>query len=195
VFTTDGVPVKVRGRNAFVGLCRKDKSVPVSIAYHCTIHQEVLCTKVVSFKRVINAVTKANSILSVNLKHRLFKAVLEGVESEYAYSGLILRTDVRWQCTGRVVSRFLEPVPEIQEFLESINEKYEQLTGPYWLLDLAFLRDLTVKINVLNLELQVKDKNNAAEMPFQVPAAKNGWRPLIYSITKIFARILHIPSV
>jgi hypothetical protein len=73
---------------------------------------------------------------------------------------LILRTDVRWQCTGRVVSRFLERVPEIQEFLESRNEKYEQQTGPYWLLDLAFLRDLTVKINVLNLELQVKDKTS-----------------------------------
>jgi hypothetical protein len=61
---------------------------------------------------------------------------------------------------GKVVSRFLELIPQIQEFLESRNETYEQLTDPCWLLDLAFLTDLTLKLNMLNLELQGKDKTH-----------------------------------
>jgi hypothetical protein len=32
--TTDGAPAMVGSRNGFVGLCRKDESIPVSIAYH-----------------------------------------------------------------------------------------------------------------------------------------------------------------
>jgi hypothetical protein len=104
----------------------------------------------------MNVVTKImNSIRSVSLKHRLFKALLEGVESEH--SDLILHTEILWLSMGKVVSRFLELTPQIQEILESRNETYEQLTDPCWLLDLAFLTDLTLKLNMLNLELQGKD--------------------------------------
>jgi hypothetical protein len=42
--------------------------------------------------------------------------------------------------------------------LEYRNEKYEQLTVPCWLPDLAFLTDLTLKVYVLNLELKGKYK-------------------------------------
>jgi hypothetical protein len=44
---------------------------------------------------------------------------------------------------GKVVSRFLELIPQIHEFFESRNETYDQLTDPSWLLDLAFLTDLS----------------------------------------------------
>jgi hypothetical protein len=144
-------------RNGFVGLCRKDESIPVSIAYQCIIHQEALCTKVVSFKHVMNVVTKTiNSIRSVSLKHRLFKALLEGVESEHSD---LLDTEVRCLSMGEVVSRFLELIPQIQDFLQSRNETYEQLTDPCWLLDLSCLTYLNLKLNMLNLELQGKDKH------------------------------------
>jgi hypothetical protein len=61
----------------------------------------------------MNVVTKIiNSIRSVSLKHRPFKALLEGVESEH--SDLILHTEVRWLSMGKVVSRFLELIPQIR---------------------------------------------------------------------------------
>jgi hypothetical protein len=60
--------------------CWKNESIPVSILYHCIIHQ-ALCTKVVSFKHVTNVVTIKiiNSIHSISLKHRLFKVHLGGL--------------------------------------------------------------------------------------------------------------------
>jgi hypothetical protein len=56
--TTDGAYAMVDSRTGFVCICRKDESMPVSIAYRCVIHQEDLCTKVVNFKHVINLITK-----------------------------------------------------------------------------------------------------------------------------------------
>ena len=50
-------------------------------------------------------------------------------------------------------------MPEIKEFLrESKHADYIQLNDHRWLLDLAFLTDLTNMLNDLNLQLQGKDK-------------------------------------
>jgi hypothetical protein len=85
-------------------------------AYLCIIHQEALCIKVVNLKRANNMVTKIiNSVLFVRLKHRLFKAQMEGVESEY--SDLILHTEFRPLRKCEVLSKFLELIPKIQELL------------------------------------------------------------------------------
>lgn len=56
--TTDGAPATVGSRNGFLSLCRKDRSILVSTAYHCIIHQGALCMEVVNFKHVTNVVTK-----------------------------------------------------------------------------------------------------------------------------------------
>ncbi|MBN3283064.1 GT2D2 protein, partial [Polyodon spathula] len=42
-------------------------------------------------------------------------------------------------------------------FLEERNEHYQELSDQLWLTDLAFLTDLTSKLNTVNLELQGKD--------------------------------------
>lgn len=39
------------------------------------------------------------------------------------------------------------------------NEEHDELSDDAWLLDLGFLTDLTAKLNVLNTELQGKDKH------------------------------------
>jgi hypothetical protein len=62
---------------------------------------------------------------------------------------------------GKFVSKFLEPIPQIQGCLGSRNEKQKQLTGPSWLLDLRFLADLTLELSGLNLELKWRDKHTA----------------------------------
>lgn len=57
------------------------------------------------------------------------------------------------------MERFRELLPEINEFLLSLqNTEYKQLEDKQWLLDLAFLTDLTNILNELNLELQGKEK-------------------------------------
>lgn len=54
---------------------------------------------------------------------------------------------------------FRELLPEMKEFLLSThNTEYKQLENEQWLLDLAFLTDLTNMLNELNLELQGKEK-------------------------------------
>ncbi|KAG6937555.1 GTF2I repeat domain containing 2, partial [Chelydra serpentina] len=40
-------------------------------------------------------------------------------------------------------------------------QNFEQLEDSSWLMDLAFLADITDKLNILNLELQGKDKHVA----------------------------------
>jgi hypothetical protein len=117
--TTDDAPVMVGSRSGSVGLCRKDDSVPASIAYHC-ITKKLCARKWSNFKHVMNMVTIIiSSIHSVSLKDRLFKAVLEGVASKY--SELILHTEGHWLSMGKVVSRFLELIPQNHKFLESKN--------------------------------------------------------------------------
>lgn len=114
------------------------------------IHQESLYTKLTNFKHVMNVVTKIiNSIRSISLKSRFFNALLAG--TELLYSDLILHTEVHWLNIRKVVSVFLQIIPQIQQFLHSSNEKYLQQIYPCWLLDFSFPIDQTLKLNVLNL--------------------------------------------
>jgi hypothetical protein len=68
-----------------------------------------------------------NSIHSIHLKHRPFKAPPDGIESKYSD----INTEEHWLSTGKLHSRFLEIIPQIQEFLESRIVKYKQQTNPY----------------------------------------------------------------
>ena len=56
--------------------------------------------------------------------------------------------------------RFWELLPEVKEFLrQSKDAVYAQLDDKQWLMDLAFLTDLTGILNELSLELQGKKQN------------------------------------
>ena len=79
------------------------------------------------------------------------------------HTDLLLHTDVRWLSRGTFLERFSELLPEINEFLKRSNHaEYAQLEDSQWLLDLAFLTDLTGNLNNLNLELQGKKKRNTS---------------------------------
>ncbi|KAG8229913.1 hypothetical protein J437_LFUL008245 [Ladona fulva] len=47
---------------------------------------------------------------------------------------------------------------------EKFSKHIEELSDSSWLLDLAFLADITEKLNILNLDLQGKDKDLAQMM-------------------------------
>lgn len=97
-----------------------------------------------------------NSIRSKAKEHRTFKVLLEEMSAEYG--DLLLHTKIRWLSRGRVLLSFLSLLDEIQEFMQSRGEDVSLLEDTEWILDLAFLTDITGKLNHLNCELQDKDK-------------------------------------
>ena len=111
-----------------------------------------------NMKEIMNVATKiACSIRARSLQRRLFCAHLEKADCDH--SELLLHTDVRWLSRGKFLQKFRELCPEIREFLFGVKHaEYTQLNDDQWLLDLAFLTDLTNMLNELNLELQGKDK-------------------------------------
>uniref|UniRef100_A0A3B1KBC7 DUF4371 domain-containing protein n=1 Tax=Astyanax mexicanus TaxID=7994 RepID=A0A3B1KBC7_ASTMX len=163
--TRDGAPAMCGIHAGFIALCRKDPIFPAFVSYHCVIHQQALASKVVDFSHVMTVVVKiVNSIRAKALQHRLFKSLLDELDAEYG--DLILHADVRWLSRGKVLQRFINLLPEIISFLKSRKEEYRELADDTWLLDLAFLTDLTSKLNELNCELQGKD----CDVPHMVSA-------------------------
>ncbi|XP_069582815.1 general transcription factor II-I repeat domain-containing protein 2-like [Ranitomeya imitator] len=155
--TTDGAPAMIGSKIGFVTLCRNDHDFPHFLNYHCIIHQESLCTKVINFQHVMKVVVKiVNSIRARPLQHRLFKSFLEELDSQY--KDLLLYTEVRWLSRGKLLERFQSLLPEIIQFLELKDDLCAEISDSQWQADLAFLTDITSKLNDLNRELQGKDK-------------------------------------
>ena len=63
--------------------------------FHCILHLQVLCSKVLQFEHIISVVVKiVNYIRSNALKHRIFRTFLEDVHADY--DDLLYHTEVRW---------------------------------------------------------------------------------------------------
>lgn len=155
---TDGAPAMVGGEKGFIALCRKDNSFPKFLTYHCIIHQQSLCGKFLSMNNVMKTVVKVvNKVRAQALQRRLFRALTEELECQYG--DLLLHTEVRWLSRGRVLQRFAELLPALVNFFKERGESFPELEDPVWLQDFAFLADITEKLNILNLQLQGKDKD------------------------------------
>lgn len=152
--TTDGAAAMIGRKNGFIALCRNDDEFPDFLSYHCIIHQQVLSSKRLNTKEVMDiAFEIVNSIRGSSLKRRLFQLKLDEGQSD-----LLLHTDVRWLSRGKFLQRFRDLLPEIIEFLNEQEKKYAYLNDKTWLSDLAFLTDFTSILSHLNLELQGKNK-------------------------------------
>lgn len=175
--TTDGAPCMTGKTNGFVAFCRANNDFPSFFSVHCIIHQQVLCSKTLNMKEVIDTAFKiANSIRARSLQRRLFKLQLETGESEH--TDLLLHTDVRWLSRGKFLERFQELLPEIISFLHERGDNTEILRNEKWLCDLAFLTDITNHLNLINLELQGKDKT-IIDMHSAINSFKNKLKLLI----------------
>ncbi|KAK7161663.1 hypothetical protein R3I94_004364 [Phoxinus phoxinus] len=154
--TTDGAPSMTGRKNGLVALVQRkleEENVEEAIALHSIIHQQALCGKCLRFDNVMSVVVKCiNHIRSRGLKHRQFRAFLDEIESEY--EDVLYFTEVRWLSRGNVLKRFFELRAEVKAFMEKDGMAVPVLSDPKWLMDLAFLVDITQELNVLNKKLQ-----------------------------------------
>jgi len=156
--STDGAPSMVGRNHGFLALCKQNEQFPDFISFHCIIHNTVLCAKILNVNDIMGVAVKiANSIRAQSLRRRLFRSQLEDNDSEY--EDLFLFCHVRWLSRGSFLERFLNLLPEIIAFLDTLGEKHEQLDDPVWVKKLAFLTDFMGHYNSLNLQLQGKGKN------------------------------------
>ena len=56
--TTDGAPAMIGHLNGFIAKCRQDDAFPDFLNYHCIIHQQALCAKMLNMKEIMDVATK-----------------------------------------------------------------------------------------------------------------------------------------
>lgn len=152
---TDGAPAMMGKRNGAVALLQEYSGVELK-QYHCVLHQEALCAKVMKFDHVMKVVTSVvNFIRARGLKHRKFQEYLKEMESEHM--DIPYHTEVRWLSRGNVLSRFVALKADIIAFLQEEGKHIPELEEEQWSWDLAFLSDISSHLNTLNTALQGKD--------------------------------------
>lgn len=97
--------------------CAKSESFPDILNYHCNIHQQELCGKILNMKEVMDVAMKiVCSVRARSLQRILFRAHLEETGAEH--TNLLLHTDVRWLRRGKFLARFTELLSEIKDFVK-----------------------------------------------------------------------------
>nr|CAI5861238.1 unnamed protein product [Callosobruchus analis] len=152
---TDGAPAMVVKNTGAATLIEKHCERYIR-KYHCIIHQQCLCSKILPFKHVLSTVVQIiNYIRSRGLKHRSFQSFLEEIGA--VYTDVIYHTEVRWLSCGNMLRRFVALEAEIAQFLEEDHKVFEELQSYEWRADLYFLADIMGHINELNKSLQGKE--------------------------------------
>uniref|UniRef100_A0A6P7FFP1 General transcription factor II-I repeat domain-containing protein 2-like n=1 Tax=Diabrotica virgifera virgifera TaxID=50390 RepID=A0A6P7FFP1_DIAVI len=100
-----------------------------------------------------------NKIRAQALQRRLFRTLADEVDCQYG--DLLLHSEVRWLSRERVLKRFNDVLSGIVQFFKQRDEPTPELENSIWLRDFGFLVDITEKLNELNLQLQVRDKELA----------------------------------
>lgn len=165
--TTDGAPSMVGKEKGAVPRMKEDN--PDLIAYHCLIHQTVLCATLSErFAEIMNTLMKLINFLraSSSLQHRLLREYLEDVEAKA--NDLLLHNNVRWLSKGNALGRFWSVRKEIAAFLEQAKSQRATqfshfLKDEHTMEMVAFLVDITSHLNELNLKLQGQN-NSVADM-------------------------------
>lgn len=133
---TDGAPAMIGRHSGFIAHCKNDPDFPAFLNYHCIIHQQAICSKVMCFNHVMTPVVWIiNSIRSKSKQHRCFKLFLDELSAEYG--DVLFHTEVRWLRRGRVLHRFIFLLSDLKAFMETRGGDTNLLSDAGWLLDLT----------------------------------------------------------
>ncbi|XP_058424920.1 general transcription factor II-I repeat domain-containing protein 2B isoform X4 [Diceros bicornis minor] len=147
VDANDGLVTKLKSKVAVVCKGSDLKSIC------CIIHPESLCAQKLKMDHVMNVVVNSvNWICSRGLNHSEFTTLLYELDSQYG--SLLYSTEIKWLSRGLVLKRFFESLEEIDSFMLSRGKPLPQLSSQDWIKDLAFLVDMTMHLNTLNVSLQ-----------------------------------------
>ncbi|XP_057603550.1 general transcription factor II-I repeat domain-containing protein 2 isoform X2 [Hippopotamus amphibius kiboko] len=147
VDASDGLVTKLKSKVATVCKGSDLKSVC------CIIHPESLCAQKLKMDHIMTVVVNAvNWICSRGLNHSEFTTLLYELDSQYG--SLLYYTEIKWLSRGLVLKRFFESLEEIDSFMSSRGKPLPQLSSQDWIKDLAFLVDMTMHLNTLNMSLQ-----------------------------------------
>ena len=134
------------------------------IAFHCIIHQTVLCTKLnEAFSALMSSMVKLINFPRCRspLCHRQLQCFLTEVNA--LHDDLLLHNNIRWLSKGRALRRLWDLRYEICHFLGELTlpaaERYLDILGSNdQMADLAFLVDMMEHMNILNIKLQGRGK-------------------------------------
>lgn len=157
--TTDGAPALIGKNNGFVKLI-KNKVLESTLNYdlmsfHCIIHQQSLCKHKFPFKNVSDVIIEVvNIIKSKALNHRQFCSFLQEFKSDYI--DVIYYSSVRWLSIGKMLKRVWDLKEEIDiclEIKDLLCEFKVKIKQHEWVCDFAFVTDIMLKLNDLNIIL------------------------------------------
>jgi hypothetical protein len=98
--------------NGFIALCRQHDDFHHFLSYQCIIHQQVLASKSLSTKTVMDIAFKiVKSVRGKSLEKRLLNLTLEEGTPD-----IILHTDVRWLSKHKILQIFLSLLCEVKFF-------------------------------------------------------------------------------
>ena len=154
--TMDGAPSMTGRANGFTNKFQDAVGAQDVVVCQCIIHQDKLCTKVLTFAEVMkNVVQCVNYIRVQGLNHRQFKVFLECLDCDYL--DVVYFSAVRWLCRAATLKRLCNLRQEIRLFMESKHHNVA-LCDENWLNDLAFITDVTQHLSEVNLKLQGKSQ-------------------------------------
>ena len=159
---TNGAPAMVGRKIGLVGLLKSNGvNCPT---FHCIIHQEVLCTKILQMSDIMSSVMGIVNVIrggNKARKHRKFIQFLNDMNAKY--EDVSLYSKIRWLSAGNTLQHFFALRKEILFFLQDEVEgmkKYETLlSDEKFIASLAFITDFTSQLNILNKKFQQKDQN------------------------------------
>lgn len=76
--STDGAPSMIGQKNGFLALCKQNEQFPDFISFHCIIHNNALCAKILDINYIMSVAVKiTNSTRARSLRRQLFRILLE----------------------------------------------------------------------------------------------------------------------
>ena len=130
------------------------EAVPGVLTVHCVIHRQNLVAKNIggrfhhSSSTVIRAV---NTIKARALNSKLFRQLC--AENDEEFEQLLLHTEVRWLSKGNCLRRFYSLFSTVVEFFQALDDSVS-LELISIKADIAYLSDIFMKFNEVNLQLQ-----------------------------------------